>query len=215
MLRAEDEEARAMVHVVTAENRDEYAAALAGMHRDRRRVFVDRLGWDVPVVDSEYEIDQFDTEYAIYLLDLDAEGRHQGSIRLLPTTRPHLLSDVFPHLCEKGAPSDPQTWEITRLCTSPDAHDPKGTGRRLTIAVTEFALLYGLRRYSCMTHLDFLSRVLAVGWDCEPLGLPQADDKGLSVGAIVINMTPETLSLVRARTGSTTPVLYWNTRRAA
>ncbi len=204
-----------MVHVVTQENRDEYAGALAGMHRDRKRVFVDRLGWDVPVVDGQYEIDQFDTDHAIYLLDLDAAGRHQGSIRLLPTTEPHLLSDVFPHLCEHGAPRDAETWEITRLCTGPDAHDPKGTGRRLTIAVTEFALLYGVRRYSCMTHLTFLSQVLAVGWDAQPLGLPQADDKGLSVGAIVINMTPETLSLVRSRTGSTTPVLRWNTRRAA
>jgi N-acyl-L-homoserine lactone synthetase len=204
-----------MVHVVTRENREEYVEALAGMHRDRKRVFVDRLGWNVPVVDGEFEIDQFDTDHAVYLLDLDAAGRHQGSIRLLPTTEPHLLSEVFPHLCDAGAPRDEATWEITRMMTAPDAIDRRATHTRLTVAVTEFALLYGVRRYSCMTHAQFLSAVLAVGWDCQMLGLPRADDRGETVGAIVINMTPETLSLIRAKTQMRAPVLRWNVRHAA
>ena len=38
------------------------------MHRDRKKIFVDALKWDVPVVDGQYEIDQFDTDDAIYLL---------------------------------------------------------------------------------------------------------------------------------------------------
>ena len=204
-----------MVHVVTCQNRADYAEAIAQMHRDRKRVFVDRLGWDVPVLEGEFEIDQFDTDHAIYLVDLDAAGRHQGSIRLLPTNQPHLLSEVFPHLCEHGVPQDDETWEITRMMIGPDAVDSRGTHARLTVAVTEFALLYGVRRYSCMTHAQFLSAVLAVGWDCQPLGLPQPDASGQTVGAIVINMTPETLSLIRSKTKMAVPVLRWDVPRAA
>lgn len=204
-----------MVQVITNLDRPQFGEALAQMHRDRKRVFVDRLRWDIPVVDGEFEIDQFDTESAIYLVALDDQGRHEGSIRLLPTTRPHLLGDVFPHLCERGAPSDEQTWEITRLFTSPDAANPGAVRRRLMVAVTEFALLYGIRRYSCMTHMQFLNAVLAVGWDCEPLGLPQPDTDGQMIGAIVINITPETLSLVRLRSELRTPILRWETRHAA
>lgn len=204
-----------MVHVVTSQARAHFAHALAGMHRDRKRVFVDRLGWDLPVVDGEMEIDQFDTDRAVYLLALDRAGRHRGSVRLLPTTAPHLLSDVFPHLCEHGVPRDEETWEITRLCTSPDAEDPLATRQALMVAVIEFALLYGVRRYSCMSHMQYLSQVLAVGWDCEPLGLPAPDANGQMIGAIAIRITPETLSLVRRRAGLCSPVLRWESRDAA
>lgn len=204
-----------MVHVVTTQDKARFAGALDQMHRDRKRVFVDRLGWDLPVEAGEREVDQFDTDQAVYLLALDRAGQHQGSIRLLPTTSPHLLSTVFPHLCERGVPQDEETWEITRLCTSPAAADALTTRRQLMVAVIEFALLYGVRRYSCMSHMQYLSQVLAVGWDCEPLGLPQPDASGQMVGAIIIKITPETLSLVRSRAGLRAPILRWETRDAA
>jgi len=67
-----------------------------GMFRDRKRVFVDLLKWDVPVVDGEYEIDQFDTDRAVYLIAVDDAGDHLGSIRLLPTDGDHILGSIFP-----------------------------------------------------------------------------------------------------------------------
>lgn len=203
-----------MVHVVTSQNRAHFADALEGMHRDRKRVFVDRLGWDL-AVHGDREVDQFDTDDAVYLMAVDQAGRHAGSVRLLPTMRPHLLSTVFPHLCERGAPQDEETWEITRLCTSPDAPDPRATRIRLMVAVVEFALLYGVRRYSCMSHMQYLSQVLSVGWHCEPLGMPQPDPSGQLVGAIVIHITPETLALVRSRAQLRAPILRWEHRDAA
>ena len=63
------------------------------MHRDRKTVFVDRLGWQVPVVNGDLEIDQFDGDDAIYLIAVDEAGGHAGSLRLLPTAGPHLLAD--------------------------------------------------------------------------------------------------------------------------
>jgi acyl-homoserine lactone synthase len=203
-----------MLHAVSGAGRARFGEALAQMHRDRKRVFVDKLGWDVPVVDAEYEIDQFDGDSAVYLLGLDGEGRHTGSLRLLPTTGPHLLSEVFPHLCERGVPRGPDIWEISRLCTAPDVADPRPVRRDLMLGVIEFALGNGIRRYTCMTHVPYLSAVLATGWECAPLGLPQPDG-GVMVGAIAIEVTPETLTMLRDKTGVASPVLNWEARHAA
>ena len=203
-----------MLQAVWNEDRTRLASPLAQMHRDRKRVFVDRLGWRLPVRDGQYEVDQFDGESAVYLLATDSQGNHEGSLRLLPTTGPHLLSEVFPDLCEGGVPRGPDIWEITRLCTAPDLADPRPVRQALLLGVVEFALLNGVRRYTCMTHVPYLNAVLAVGWDCAPLGLPR-EDAGVMVGAIAINMTQETLTLVRERTGHAAPVLNWDARRAA
>ena len=203
-----------MLDVVSGAERVRFAEALVGMHRDRKRVFVDRLGWQVPVVDGEFEIDQFDSENTVYLLATDEAGRHAGSLRLLPTMGPHLLSDVFPHLCERGIPRGPDIWEITRLCTGPDVADPRPIRRELMLGVVEFALANGVRRYTCMTHVPYLAAVLAVGWECMPLGLPQ-EDAGVTVGAIVIEITDDTLAMLRQRTGVSEPVLRRETRHAA
>ena len=95
-----------MVDVVTANNRHRFAGVLDQMHRDRKAVFVDRLKWDVPVVDGVFEKDQFDTSDAIYLVATDPKHQqHLGSVRLLPSNGPHLLGEVFPHLCEKAVPT--------------------------------------------------------------------------------------------------------------
>ncbi|HEY1750107.1 MAG TPA: acyl-homoserine-lactone synthase [Caulobacteraceae bacterium] len=194
-----------MLQVISGSGRAAAAPLLAQMHRDRKTVFVDRLGWRVPVV-GDQEIDQFDGGDAVYLVATDEAGAHAGSLRLLPTEGPHLLADVFPHLCERGVPRGPDIWEITRLFTTPEHPDPRSVRRQLVLGMVEFAVLHGIHRYTCLTHVPYLSSVLAVGWDCEPLGLPQ-DDGGVLLGAVVIDVTPETLLMMRARRGVTGSVL--------
>jgi N-acyl-L-homoserine lactone synthetase len=203
-----------MLQVVSNRDRGRFTAALAQMYRHRKTVFIDRLGWDLPVTDGQYEIDQFDGDAAVYLLATDDQGAHTGSLRLLPTTHPHLLSEVFPDLCEAGVPRGADIWEITRLCTAPDLADPRPVRQALLLGVVEYALAAGIRRYTCMTHVPYLNAVLAVGWDCAPLGLPR-EDAGVTVGAISIEVTPQTLDVVRHRTGHMAPVLSWDNRRAA
>src|ERR1700709_2253540 len=113
-----------MIQLIARPDRPMFERELAHMFRERKRVFVDRLGWEVPVVDGEFEIDQFDTEQAVYLLSLDAAGVPLGSVRLLPSPGPPLLSEVFPQLCERGVPTGEDVWDITRICTldsGPDA----------------------------------------------------------------------------------------------
>ena len=77
------------------------------MHEDRKQVFVDMLKWDIPH-DGLREQDQYDTDDAQYLILQDKlTTEHLGSVRLLPTTRPHMLLDVFSHLCDGAVPRGP------------------------------------------------------------------------------------------------------------
>lgn len=89
------------------------------MYRLRAKVFVDELGWDVSVRDG-LERDAYDDCNPVYLVWTDKNRRNlYGSVRLLPTTGPTLLYDVF----RATFPDDlclvaPGIWEGTRLCVN-------------------------------------------------------------------------------------------------
>lgn len=203
-----------MVVVVTAAARARYADLLADMHRHRRRVFIDRFGWELPVTEDGLEVDQFDTEAAVYLLALGPDQRLIGSLRLLPSTGPHLLGDIFPRLCDAGVPRGDGVWEVSRFCTDPDLKDPRLARKLLLVALVEFALLHEVFRFTCVTHLLGLQQLVGIGWDARPLGLPQADGEDM-IGALAIDITPETLGLLRRQAGFSGPVLLWEVRDAA
>ncbi len=57
-----------MVDIVTVANRRQFASHMASMFEDRKRVFVDRLRWDLTVIGDRFEIDRFDGAAATYLL---------------------------------------------------------------------------------------------------------------------------------------------------
>jgi N-acyl-L-homoserine lactone synthetase len=171
---------------------------LDNMHRDRKRVFVDLRKWTVPVVDGQYEIDQFDGAHAVYLVSAAADGAHRGSIRLLPTQRPHILGALFPHLCDGPCPAGPDVWEITRGCISPRLRPAERLRERnrLTTAAVEFALLNGISRFVCVADSSWLTQILTLGWTCEPLGEPRSI-AGCTTGALQIRISGRTIDLLR------------------
>lgn len=199
-----------MVQVIDTSNPKANAATLRAMHADRKAVFIDRLKWNVPVVDDRYEMDEFDTDRAIYLVAADpGTGMHLGSVRLLPTTERHILGDIFPMLVEGEVPRGPDVFEVTRLCTSPQLADweaHNAVRERLATALIEYALTVGISRYTMMTHTAYLSQLLATGWDVEPLGLPK-EIGGQMLGALQVNVKPETLTIFRAKFALPDPVL--------
>ena len=206
-----------MVAVVNAANRADHVSTVAQMHRDRKAVFVDTLKWNIPVVDDEFEMDEYDTEDATYLIAEDpATGVHLGSVRLVCTDGPHLLGDKFPFLCAGEVPTGADVWEITRLCTMPGLTPAAALGIRmhLVMAVMEYALANGIARYTMMTHTAYLSTLLAVGWDIEPLGMP-VDIAGEPVGALEITVTPEALPRLRKMYGFQRPVIDAGVRESA
>ncbi len=176
-------------------------AILRGMFEARKRVFVDLLKWNVPVLAGRYEIDQFDDAHATYLILTDAAGNHLGSARLLETERPHILDTLFPELCEGEVPRGPEVREITRFCLDrrQDARQRRLTRDTLVHALAIHALDTGLSGYTGVAEIGWLQQILAFGWDCEPLGLPQPAGDSM-LGALRIAITPETPDLL-ARAG--------------
>ena len=184
-----------MVRLVTFQNRDTCPALVRDMHADRKRVFIDLLGWDLSH-DGEGEFDDFDDEFAEYLIVQDqATGEHLASLRLLRTDRRHLLQDSFAHLCDGGVPTGPDIREVTRLCISPRRRaGERLQARNLLIrSLVEYGLMTGIRAYTGVAEMSWLSQILAAGWDCRPLGLPRPA-AGTLVGALIINIDPGTLN---------------------
>ncbi|QJU59343.1 GNAT family N-acetyltransferase [Sphingomonas sp. AP4-R1] len=164
------------------------------MHRDRKRIFVDLLKWEVPVVADQFEIDQFDTCAATYLVACDASGSHLGSIRLLPTDSDHILGTIFPELCDQPVPRSPHIQEISRGCLSPRLRAPERRQVRnaLTTAAVRYAMMRGIWSFTCIAESGWLRQILALGWDCRPLGTPRRIGRAMA-GALQIEITTETL----------------------
>jgi len=198
-----------MVHVVHAGNRNLYQAGLSQMHCDRKRIFFDRLHWKIPVAAGLFEIDQFDNDTAVYLLDLAPEdGKHLGSVRLLPTEEPHILGSLFSTLCDRAVPRGADIWEITRFCTAPGVRRDKTIAARqkLGVALAEFALMYGVSHYTCVAELPWILKLREIGWRSDLLGEPRLVN-GELLAALSIEIVPDTLSKLRALTGLHAPVI--------
>lgn len=81
----------------------------------RYKVFVERLGWDLTSLNKR-EFDQFDRPDTVHLASRNEAGEINGSARLLPTTRPYLLGEVFPQLMHGlPVPCSPDVWELSRF----------------------------------------------------------------------------------------------------
>lgn len=187
-----------MIHVIQHHLAVDNQSLLEGMFADRKRLFVDLFGWDVPVVAGKFEIDQFDKDAAVYLVVASPDGDHEASMRLMPSNRSHMLAEIFPHLCPGGVPVGPDIWESSRLCL-PQRH---GAARRkelrniLISAMVDFALA---NRVATMTGLipeGFRKEVLSMGWQAEPLG-PAVCMAGGPVGAFAIHIRPDTPARLR------------------
>ncbi len=162
-----------MIHIITAENRHLYRHALMEMHIQRKQVFIDDLGWPLNA-DSGIEIDAYDSEDAVYLIEADApRAPVTASARLLRTDRPHLLGERFAHLCDGAPPSGPDVWEATRFCPAPGT--PRGAARRSMLArmiagIMETALIFGIQRVTFVANAALEPLALKVGWSASTLG---------------------------------------------
>lgn len=108
-----------MILAIEGVDRHTYPDLFDQMFRMRAAVFSERLGWDVTVVDGK-EIDRFDAEDPLYLLCVDeATQELRGAVRLLPTTGPNMLRDVFAVLVPGGSVESPQIWESSRFAINP------------------------------------------------------------------------------------------------
>ncbi|WP_171175847.1 acyl-homoserine-lactone synthase [Ruegeria sp. HKCCD8929] len=110
-----------MLRYIYADELHKYPKLREGMFRDRADQFKTRLGWDVHINEQGEERDQYDDLNPLYVIWEEPDGSHGGSMRILPTTGPVMVNDVFGHLTGGAPICSPLIWEVTRFCLSRDA----------------------------------------------------------------------------------------------
>lgn len=147
-----------MIVVVDALNRSRFEDVLDEMFRLRARVFEGRLGWDVSVRDGK-EIDQFDGLDPAYVIGLDDAGHVVACARLLQTTGPHMLSDVFHGILRGEPPLRSATlWESTRFCVDTQRLG-RGRGPN-TVAHATQELMIGTLEYARSAGIEDIVTVI-------------------------------------------------------
>lgn len=188
-----------MICTVQGYSEPRFCGPLESMFEDRKRLFVDLLGWNLTVEQNRWEVDCFDGDDALYLIALDQTGGHAGSLRLLASERPHILSTLFADLCPDGVPTGPTIFEVTRLCL-PVRH---GATERLRIrnalitAMVDHALLTGMTHFTGVVEAGFLAQILRMGWRCTTPG-PSRRFGGTALGAFIAEVDAETPALLAA-----------------
>ena len=143
---------------------DDFPARLASY---RHKVFIERLGWSLPAQNGE-EQDQFDRSDTLYVVVFDQYHTIRGCARLLPTTRPYLLGEVFPQLLDgKAVPCCVHTWELSRF-----AADRPAMTRMLLAAVLNCAAERGATSLVAISSVGVERLLLRMGVKVTRTGAP-------------------------------------------
>lgn len=197
-----------MIIVIDGLNRQRYSRLLDEMFALRARVFGQRLGWEVDIIDGK-EIDQFDALDPAYVIGLNDDGHVVSCVRALQTTGPHMLSDVFHDILDGEPPLRSATlWESTRFCVDTDILD-RGKSRNsvsyatceLMAASLEYAKNSGIS--DIVTVIDpVMNRVLKRS-DCAPYGyVGSTKPMGkVSAMAALLDCSDERIGKIRAFAG--------------
>jgi len=193
-----------VLSIISQENAHLHWDALASMHQLRRQVFSERLRWGVTVING-LEIDQFDIPDAHYLVHWDAEGRVDACTRLLPTTGPYLLGDVFADLIDGEPPHNARIWESSRFCAD-HARAPRNIATLLMAGMLEFGVDRGLEAYVSVSDIRMEPIMRRAGWDPRRLG--GTIETGTDTAAAErLTVSQEYLARVRKRAGASGPVI--------
>jgi acyl homoserine lactone synthase len=151
------------------------------MFRNRAQTFSERLGWEV-VVRNGHERDVFDEANPLYLVSVNPKTEeYWGSLRLLPTTGPNMLRDVFPQLLGDGQIIESATiWESSRICAVAAEGQPERASNGINLAlgellagVGEVALIAGVTQIVSVFDARIFRVLRAAGCNPQIVGRPQ------------------------------------------
>ena len=187
---------------------------LFDMHRQRKRVFKDRLGWDVQISRSDLEVDQFDLPESIYLLSINDEGWVNGSWRFLPANGPTMIRDIWPeYLNSIQFPRAAHIWEGSRFAVEFGSCDPaKGlaqvsrTTQELFCGITELCLHCGIREIYTLYDLRIARLLPRLGCHAKEISARSIiSGRPAEVGRFVTD--DAMLQRLRAAAGITQPLI--------
>src|SRR5260370_12019998 len=142
-----------MIRVIDGRFRHRYASEIDAMHRIRKKVFFDRMKWDVSVINN-WEIDGYDALCPVYLVCVNQNNNVVGGLRLLPTTGFTMINDTFSLLLpDSDRIESPLIWESSRF--SVDHEADVAIGRKgLSRATAALGLaMNGIGMQTGLTHI--------------------------------------------------------------
>jgi N-acyl-L-homoserine lactone synthetase len=167
-----------MIRLIPGSHRADFPREIAQMHEIRKRTFYDRLHWQVKTLRS-WEIDEFDALNPLYLISIGTDGAVRGSLRLLPTTGPNMLADVFPELLPDGLRIESATiWESSRFFVDQEAASERSenllnrTTGELLVGIVEIGLLAGLTEVVSVYDAMFARILKRANCGAELIGKP-------------------------------------------
>jgi acyl-homoserine lactone synthase len=179
------------------------------VHRLRHRIFVEEMGWEALNREDGLEIDQFDHEEAVHHIVI-RNGEVAGYQRMLPTTRPYLLTEVLTDLFVDEPPAGPSVWELTRYAVAPGYRDGRRgvstVGTELIAGFVEWGLPRGINQVIIEFEPMWVLRALQLHFLARPLGYQRTYGRQ-QVVATLLTFNERTLEVVRTRRAHHAPVL--------
>lgn len=161
------------------------AALMDSMYRLRCAVFHERMRWQVRAEHGR-EHDWFDLIGPQYVIAHEDPARAIGCCRLLPTTGPNMLRDIFPYLLQDDpAPHAQEVWEVSRFAVASCA-----TGGGFGFGMIAAGMLAAMFRFADARRIEALVGVTStpverllrhLGLQVERLGPPQRIGEAMSL----------------------------------
>jgi acyl-homoserine lactone synthase len=149
----------------------------------RYEMFVEGRGWRALERADRLDIDQYDDEHTAYIVKY-IDGVIVGGARLRPTTRRHMLQEVFGDLCEGGSPpTGPHVYECSRTFVARRHPQRRAVFAEVLLAAANFCLANNVRTLTGVLETWWLNSYLALGLNATPLGMPH-DVDGMSLLAV-------------------------------
>jgi acyl-homoserine lactone synthase len=162
-----------MIYILSGNDAHLYPRLMDQVHRLRYDVFVEELGWDDLANPTGRETDEFDYPEAVHQICVRDE-KVVGYQRMLPTLQPHLLSDLFPFLCEGPPPRARSTYELTRYCVAPTHREGRrgvsSVGSELMAGFVEWGLASDVNKVIIEFETIWVLRALQLKFLVRPLG---------------------------------------------
>ena len=193
-----------MMLIVDQSTRAREHVALRSMFAARKRVFVDILKWDLPVLAGCFEVDRRDGPGATYLIVAGPDGEHRASARVLrePSAALGPFGDRIYEPPMKGSVA-----EETHACLSPDfaADDRRRARDQLLYGLVDHALARRIGRFVGAVPQPWAPKIQNMGWTCRHLGAVHAGC-GPDMMAIAVDVDAATPAKL-ARAGIARPTV--------
>lgn len=133
----------------------------AQSHQLRYRAFIERQHWSIPN-DGDMEWDQYDNPRATYVVVDDGDGRCIATCRLLSTTCPYMIEEIFPHMLPYPPPKQHDIWEASRVTvdSSLSSENRRHALRILLLKAQQLGIDRGVKHYLGLMPVAIFRRTI-------------------------------------------------------